>query len=385
MIKIIYIYCKLQVDTDDLPSDVDAIKNGDDKINLKCNSDDKLNEDMSENIFNTSLLPGDTGDSPLSRAKMKNPRMRKGGKKKHTCNICLKSFTQSASLSGHMSIHTKEKKANSSHEPSPAPCNDRLNDTNNESLMEDEVSNDHESFNKSLSNGNKSIQDSRLENDEASDTEDKSNNSDPPENNAPFSKHSSRKIKTVNEDLPRVPNVPNNDHENNNDSVYDSGIENNDENLLDNDAKPNVSKKLFNGVFNEESLAEESSLNRESNCSSSLDNELASSITDSVISDNSNNAVANALSDAAKKDLKVKEENDDKSEVKGSNLKMEDSNSNDEAAVKSEIGDDDSDSDKKEAKSELDESVVPDHEDSYRYDGSKVLALVLSFLDLGYL
>ncbi|KAK3855736.1 hypothetical protein Pcinc_037881 [Petrolisthes cinctipes] len=45
----------------------------------------------------------------LTRAQQKNPRTRRGGKKKPTCELCGKAFQNIAALKGHRAVHTKEK------------------------------------------------------------------------------------------------------------------------------------------------------------------------------------------------------------------------------------------------------------------------------------
>lgn len=110
---------RLEEDTDDLP---------DEPAPEESSVEDATAEGVSATSSAAPSLDGSL--TPLSRAQMKNPRLRKGGKRKHVCELCGKCFSQVSALNGHMAVHTKEKlKVSGSHESSPTPSNKCSNDS----------------------------------------------------------------------------------------------------------------------------------------------------------------------------------------------------------------------------------------------------------------
>ncbi|XP_068200989.1 uncharacterized bromodomain-containing protein 10-like isoform X2 [Palaemon carinicauda] len=62
-----------------------------------------------EDETTNSSLPS-VAQEGVNRAQQKNPKVKKGGKRKPTCELCGKSFHTIAALKGHRAVHTKEKK-----------------------------------------------------------------------------------------------------------------------------------------------------------------------------------------------------------------------------------------------------------------------------------
>lgn len=78
--------------------------------------------DPEDETTNSSLPSG--AQEGVNRAQQKNPKVKKGGKRKPTCELCGKSFHTIAALKGHRAVHTKEKKL-----ASEAENNKRLKQT----------------------------------------------------------------------------------------------------------------------------------------------------------------------------------------------------------------------------------------------------------------
>lgn len=66
-------------------------------------------EEGEEDELAASNSPMPAQPESLTRAQQKNPRTRRGGKKKPTCELCGKTFQNIAALKGHRAVHTKEK------------------------------------------------------------------------------------------------------------------------------------------------------------------------------------------------------------------------------------------------------------------------------------
>ncbi|KAK7066542.1 hypothetical protein SK128_019295, partial [Halocaridina rubra] len=106
---------------------------------------------LDDEVTNSSVQSGP--QEALSRLQQKNPRLKKGGKKKPTCEVCGKSFHTIAALKGHRAVHTKEKQKLSNE----ADCNQSSDKAQLDGIMEKSVIGDNlRAHNENLESENKS-------------------------------------------------------------------------------------------------------------------------------------------------------------------------------------------------------------------------------------